>query len=72
MSGYEDGYAENVESAVCVEYAESAASFGSAESVRTHVRYDGNVVSVGAACRGPLFHNAPQNPESHVVVDGSG
>lgn len=75
-SGNGDGYAENVESAVCAECAESAARFGSAEgvaeSVRTRVRYDGNVGGVGAVCKGPLFHNVPQSLESHAVVDGSG
>lgn len=67
-----DCYAENVEGAACVECAESAVRFGSAESVRTHVRCDGNVANVGAVCRGPLFHNGPQSPGSHAVVDGSG
>ena len=71
-----DCYAENVEGAACVECAESAARFGSAESVaesvRTHVMCDGNVASVGAVCRGPLFHNGPQSPGSHAVVDVSG
>lgn len=64
-SGNGDGYAENVESAVCVECAESA------ESVTTHVSCDGNVGSVGAVCKGPLFHNGPQIRGSHAVVDGS-
>lgn len=71
LSGNGDGYAENVGSAVCVECAESAERFGSAESVRTYVRCDGNVGSVGAVCRGPLFHNWPQTPRSHAAVDGS-
>lgn len=76
VSGNGDGYAENVESAVCVECAESAGRFVSAESVaesvRTHVRCDGNVGSVGAVCRDPLFHNGLQSPGSHAVVEGSG
>lgn len=75
-SGNGDGYAEYVESVVCVECAESARRFGDAESVaeyvRTHVRCDGNVGSVGAVCRDPLFHNGPQSPWHHAVVDGSG
>lgn len=75
-SGNGEGYAEYVGSAVCVECAEDAGKFGEAESVaesvRTHVRCDGNVGSVGAACKGPLFHNGPQSPWSHAVVDGSG
>lgn len=60
MSGNLDDYAENVESAVHVEFAGSAGRFGiadCAESVRTHVRYDGDVGSVGVVCKGPLFHN---------------
>lgn len=73
VSGNGDGYAENVVSAVC---AESAGRVGSAESVvehvRIHVRCDENVGSVGAVCRGPLFHNVPQSPGSHVAVDESG
>lgn len=76
MSGNGGGYAENVESVVCVECAESAVRFGSAESVaecvKTHVGYDENVESEGAGCRGPLFHNGPQNPRNHAVVDGNG
>lgn len=69
-SGNVDGYAENVESAVCVECAESAESV--VESVRTRARCDGNVGSVGAVRRGPPFHNGPPSPGSHAVVDGSG
>lgn len=69
-SGNGEGYAENVESAVCVECAESAESV--VESVRTHVRCDGNVGIVGAVRRGPLFHNGPPSPGSHAVVDESG
>lgn len=67
VSGNGVGYAENVESAVCVECAESVA-----ESVRKHVRCDGNVGSVDVVCSGPLFHNVPQSPGNHAVVGGSG
>lgn len=70
VSGNGVGYAENVEGAVCVECAESAESV--AESVRTHVRCDGNVGSVDVVCSGPLFHNVPQSPGNHAVVGGSG
>lgn len=74
MSGNLDDYAENAESAVHVEFDGSAGRSGvaeCAESVRTHVRYDVDVVSVGVVCRGP-FHNSPQSPGTHAVVDVSG
>lgn len=70
-SGKGDGYAEYFESAVCVQCVENAGRFGDAESVaesvRTSVRCDGSALR-----RGPLFHNGPQSPRSHAVVDGSG
>lgn len=59
-----------------VECVEGAGRSGSAEcvaeSVRTHVRCEGDVGSVGAVCRGHLFHTGPQNPWTHAVVGVSG
>lgn len=58
----------------CAESAVSVGRFGEgvAEKVRAHLRCDENVESVGAVCRGPLFHNEQQRPESHVAVDENG